>query len=101
MSKKKRVKDVIGIAIYRPEDWRQFREISEDRNDLEATWLEWNDGINRFEDTLRKKHITCYKILVELDELLEYCRQEGVPVNGKSRAAFTAEKLKAGDILRL
>ena len=94
MSRSKNENNIVGIAIYRQEDWDRLLKISDDRDYLEDTWLEWNESVQRFEDTLRQKGIEYKEIIIDLDELIEYCKKRGFRINGESRSQFTAEKLR-------
>ena len=86
-------KKIIGIAIYRPEDWERLLEISYDRDQLEDTWFEWNDSVHKFENDLQQRGIKYEKILIDLNELIEYCKRQGLRIDGRSRSRFTAVKL--------
>jgi len=94
MGRKKKEKNIVGIAIYSMEDWERLRKISDDKGQLEDTWLEWIYSFRRFEDDLRQRGIEYEDILIDLDELIEYCRIQGLRINSESRSRFTANKLR-------
>ena len=94
MVRKKTEKNIVGIAKYRTEDWERLQEISDDKDQLEDTWFEWKDSIHRFEDDLRQRGIDYEEIMIDLDELIEYCRRQGLKIDSESRSRFTADKLR-------
>ncbi len=85
-------KDIISVATYRYEDWKQLLDISDDRSSLEETWLEWNDHLHKFEDDLLMKNVHFQEVLVDLDELRIYCDRQGLKIDSKSRSSFVSEK---------
>lgn len=79
---------VLGIATYQFNDWKELLSISEDSENLETTWDEWNNNIHKYEERLRKDHMPFKEILIELNELKDYCRKKGLQKNGESRSQF-------------
>jgi len=75
------------------EDWERLRDISDDKEQLEDTWFEWNDGIHKLEDLFRQKGVVYEEILIDLDELIQYCRREELKIDAESRSRFTVKKL--------
>lgn len=85
---------MLGIATYQFNDWNKLLKISDDRDYLEATWEEWNNNLHEYEELLRIKHTPFKEILINLDELVDYCNNQGLLINGESRSEFVARKLK-------
>jgi hypothetical protein len=84
---------VVGMAWYRPEEWPELLAASVDRDALEETHAEWLAGAeNAFLD-LVAQGVSVKKVDVSVDDLVDWCRKNDRPVNGKSRAAYTTFKL--------
>ena len=90
---------VVGIAWYRPWQWERLREISSDRDELEQTYAEWLDLIQKRLPELHAAGMYPVKVDVDAEELLGWCTGKGLPVNGESRAQFVAEKTRAGSYI--
>jgi hypothetical protein len=86
-------KQVIGVAWYRRDEWSSLREASSDRDDLEKTFEEWQRIARRTIRDLERKGIRIEKVDVSVAELVDWCKEKGVPVTAKTRSEFTAAKL--------
>jgi hypothetical protein len=86
-----------GVAWYKPEQWARLLEISQDRQDLEDTYAEWEahaeDGLHR----LAGQGLAPEKVIVDVEELLAWCNEKGIPVNGSSRSEYTAWSIRERD----
>ena len=82
----------IGVAWYKPEQWELFKKLSQDGDELENTFLEWIEFAQKKVQELRKKGIKVEKVKVDVKELLAWCNERSLPINGESRAAFVASK---------
>jgi len=85
---------VSGVAWYRAEQWPRLLEVSVDRSDLERTYDEWQAMATKGLAELARAGVWARKIDVDVDEMVEWCRTEGRPVDGAARAAFVALKVK-------
>jgi len=83
----------IGIGEYRKKDYQEILKLSEDRQDMNATWEAWKkkraEAINNF----KKLGITTIDILVTPEELVNYCREKGLKINGAARAEYVRYKV--------
>ena len=78
----------IGIGWYKPEQWNVLLEISEDREELESTWIEWFNFASKQENELLENGINVVRVDVDIEELIDYCKVHKCSVNGKSRSEF-------------
>lgn len=72
---------ILGIALYQFNDWKELLKISDDRNNLETTWDEWNDNLHSYEELLRKQKIPFKEILVNLEDLKVFCTNRSLIIN--------------------
>lgn len=91
---KKNKKINIGVGWYRQEQWSLLREQSEDAEQLENTHFEWVINANESIKDIESTGHSIVKIDIDINELIEWCRKENLPVNGKSRAQFISLKTK-------
>jgi len=87
-------KMVVGIAWYRPEQYGLLRALSTDTDSMEKTYEEWLAGVNRTVDELRRIGVVAQRVDVEIKELVAWCQQRGVPLDGQARAQFAADSLR-------
>ena len=83
-----------GIAWYRREQWGRLREISQDADRLELTYDEWLESATRELRELRRSGLAIEKVNVDTEDLLGWCKANGLRVNGRSRANYVAEKVR-------
>lgn len=65
-------------------------EVLEDGDELEETYDEW---LNSAEETVKgfaDQGITLTKVEVDVDELLAWSKERGLPINGESRSHYAA-----------
>jgi hypothetical protein len=87
------IREKIGLAVFRQEDWPRLLEAADDFAELEGTWEEWEGNLRATEDQLDRLSIKYREIEVELSELDEYCRQKRLPNTAETRALFAAERV--------
>ena len=78
----------IGIGVYLKEDYQEILNLSEDRDNLDETWEAWKANKKRAVSQLKKQGLTLIDILVKPRDLVMFCRERGLPINGKSRAEY-------------
>jgi hypothetical protein len=84
---------ILGIAWYRREEWSHLLEIAADRDELEDTYEEWLRNAETKLHEMAEAGINPMRVLINLEELQEWCIVQGRPLDGSARAVFTAEKL--------
>jgi hypothetical protein len=88
-----------GYAWYQEDQWDRLHEVCPDSDDFPAGYQEWLEFANeRFEQLSQKGHhqnMMVVKVLVDVDELLEWCRTRRLQPNGQARSQFVAEKVSA------
>ena len=90
-----RRKQIVGVAWYRARDWNRLRQICADPEALEESHGEWLRTANRILREVEKRDgVRMRKVIVDLDELVEFCHREGIALDAKARSRFVAEKLE-------
>jgi hypothetical protein len=87
-------KVVVGVAWFRPQDWNRLLELSEDRDGLEDSHGAWRDSANRLIRELERGGIHARRVVIDLDELVAWCKEQNRPLNGAARADFTSKKVR-------
>jgi len=85
---------VYGVCWYKPEQWQRLREIVDDPDDIEDTHEEWKKGANKAISEFQSQGIQVKKVSINVEELLAWCNERGVPVNGESRSEYVTDILR-------
>jgi len=80
----------LSVGWYKPEDWDRLRDISEDRDELEDTFEEWESYALKALQEIESTGQILEKVMIDPEQLLRWCNSKGVAVNGSSRAEFAA-----------
>lgn len=86
-----------GVGIYRKEDYQEILKLSGDRHKMDETWEGWKENKKKTVKNFKKMGLNTIDILVTPIELVEYCRKNGKPINGESRASFISYKVSLLD----
>ena len=84
----------IGVAWYSREEWGRLLEVSVDRERLEETHGEWLRSARRTLLEMKGQGVRVKKVDVGVDELVQWCRDRNVPVDGEARAKYASVKLQ-------
>jgi hypothetical protein len=67
-----------------------LRAVSQDTEVLELTYAEWLASATEKMKELQDKGIVIQKVDVDIRALVQWCQQEGIPVDGHARASYAA-----------
>lgn len=84
---------VVGIGVYSKREYQEVLSISEDKEGMDATWEEWKKSKKKAMNNFKLMGIKTIDINVTALELVKYCRERGMSINGKSRASFVSYKV--------
>ena len=84
---------VFGIGHYLKEDYEEILNLSEDRENMDETWLEWKKSKATAIKNFKNMGIKPIDVIVIPKELVKYYRENGLNINGKSRANFISFKV--------
>ena len=82
----------VKLAYYRKKDWNRFINMIDDRESMHNTWYDWHEAFEKTKRDLINQGFDVIDIIVELDELKEYCQIRGIKNDGKARSQFVQAK---------
>ncbi|MDH4188419.1 MAG: hypothetical protein OEV08_15630 [Nitrospira sp.] len=88
---------VLGVGWYRPEQWALLLAHSADCDELEASHAEWLASAEPTLDRIRAIGQNPIKIDIDVEEMIAWCSAKGMPLDGKARSQFIAEKTMQKD----
>jgi len=97
MKKGKKPTPIYGVAWFNEEDWPRLLEISEDRDKLEKTHSEWLQHAEFAIKNFENQGIKIQKIHMTPNELLIWCNERNIPVNGEARSGYATFKMQQGE----
>lgn len=81
----------VACAWYRKEQWEMLRAASVDRDDLEEFYEEWLITAERHFRNYKANGINIVKVDIDVGSLIDWCREENLPVSGEARARFASK----------
>ena len=87
-------KNMTGIKLAYCEeiDWDRFLDSIDDRESMHGTWAEWHKAFLKTKFHLISEGFAVFDVVIDIDELTDYCRSRGIKNNGKARAQFVSNK---------
>lgn len=82
----------IKLAYYRKKDWKRFVKTIADRESMHDTWQDWHKDFEKTKLDLTNQGFEVVDIVVDLDELTEYCILREIKNDGKARSQFVQAK---------
>jgi len=92
--RKTKAKTVFGVAWYSRDQWRLLQQIASDKNTLHDTYDEWLIDFNSHLQMSEQAGMQCTRIPIDVVELIKWCSEKKMPINGEARSHFTAEKTR-------
>ncbi|MHC4441404.1 MAG: hypothetical protein ACYTF1_12795 [Planctomycetota bacterium] len=86
--------NVVGVAWYSSEQWDLLRSVSDDVDELEETYDDWIACAEKTTAQLEEQSIKIHKVHVDVDEIVEWCKENNKPVDAHARSEFTTHKLR-------
>ena len=87
---------IIGVGWYSPDEWSKLKLVAEDSESLDSNYEEWLAGAEKTLQELRRQPgIRPVKVSVDVQQLQQWCRDHGKRLDGKARAQFIVEKVRA------
>lgn len=85
---------LLGIASYTPEEYAKLLVTAADSADLEETWEEWHQGMERLKHSLSAMGYICVEVPIEIAALEAFCLKEGLQNNSETRSHYTSLLLR-------
>jgi hypothetical protein len=83
----------IGVGWYTPASYIELLAVSDDRSELSDSFEEWERHARKTLFVMRGEGHEPEQVFVNIAELVAWCRERKLPINGKSRADFVSNKL--------
>jgi hypothetical protein len=85
---------VVGLAWFDRKQWKRLTEVVEDRNELDATYEQWERSAVDAVQMVERQGQKVEKVHVEVESLVSWCKEKGLPVNGQSRAEYVTQIMR-------
>ena len=85
---------VVGLAWFDRKQWQRLTEAIEDRTELDKTYEQWERGAHDAVRMIERQGQIAEKVHVEVESLVSWCNEKGLPVNRTSRAEYVAKLMQ-------
>ena len=85
---------VVGMGFYKREQWERLLETADDAVILERSYDEWLGIFDSAIETIKGKGAAPELVMVDVEELLCFCREKGLFNNAKARALYVSELVR-------
>jgi len=82
---------IVCIAWFEANQWEKLIEVSIDSSSLGETYEVWRNNAETMIEKMQSGGMILQKIQVEVDELVEWAKRKGVPIDGKARSEFAIQ----------
>lgn len=80
----------VNLAYYCKKDWKKFLDMIDDRDSMHDSWEEWHKSYLNLKRNLGFQGFIINDLVVDLNELRQYCSNRGLKINGKARSQFVS-----------
>jgi hypothetical protein len=85
---------MVGLAWFDRRQWKRLTEVVEDRKELDDTYEKWQQSALDAVQAIEREGQKVEKVHIEIESLLSWCKENGLPVNGKSRAEYVTQIMR-------
>jgi hypothetical protein len=87
-------KPIVGIGWYSKSQWMKLCRVAVDPEVLEDTYEEWVELFDKGCADLYKAGISVVKVAVDVEDLIQWCQEHSLAINGEARSEYITEKLR-------
>ncbi len=80
------------VAWYSREQWSILKQVSVDAEELEDSYDEWEQNAEQAIQKFIAKGMRIRKVDVDVNELVKWCKNKGVSIDGAARSQYAVEK---------
>jgi hypothetical protein len=85
---------MVGLAWFDRRQWKRLTEVVEDRKELDDTYEKWQQSALDAVQTIEREGQRVEKVHIEIESLVSWCKEKGLPVNGESRAEYVTQIMR-------
>ena len=85
---------IVGIAWFDRKQWRRLTEAVADRNELDDTYEQWQQSALEAVRMIEGRGQKVEMVHIEVESLVSWCKEKGLPVNGESRAEYVVQLVR-------
>nr|CAP47547.1 putative integron gene cassette protein [uncultured bacterium]CAP47598.1 putative integron gene cassette protein [uncultured bacterium] len=82
--------DQVVVGWYSPRQWDRLLEIADDPANLGQSYTDWRRRADAAYRELRSQGTAVTKIRIDVEDLLQWCDEQAIPVNAESRTRYAA-----------
>jgi hypothetical protein len=83
-------KHVTGILWWKPKQWEKAKRICTDAENFDETYQDWKEAAEKALENFQLLGLTVYKIEVNLDEMVKWCKAQKLPLSAQARSRYVS-----------
>jgi hypothetical protein len=87
--------EITYLPVFEKSQYTRLLSLVKDKENFKESWEEWYEGIQQFKEEMKTKGFSCMEVLVDVEELHNYCVLNDLENNRSTRELFTL-KLVSG-----
>ncbi|KAA3663968.1 MAG: hypothetical protein DWQ04_08120 [Chloroflexi bacterium] len=88
---------LIGMGWYSQKEWHKLKAVATDSNALDDTYEDFLKNFAKARNLMKKQGKKTKKVRIIVSDLVNWCAEQKLPVDKKSRSAFVTHKLQSGE----
>ena len=85
------IQKYVNMAFCRREDWSRLLSIVDDKEVFHDTWEQWYQQYQTSKKHLESEGLKVNDVVINIDELIRFCFQNGIKNDGKARSRFVSQ----------
>ena len=81
----------VKLAYYNRQDWDQFINLIDDKENMHAKWEEWKQAFKKLKTELVNNGFEIIEVVIDLEKLSEYCKGNKLKNTGATRSQFVQQ----------
>jgi len=82
----------VNLAYYEKKDWEYLLSVISDKEEMPESWDEWYKNYQKAKINLIAYGFFVREITINIHELMAYCIERKIKINGSARAEFVQTK---------
>ena len=82
----------VNLARYEEKDWDYLLSVISDRESMHDSWDDWHKEYKKVKATLASQGFYVREVSINIEELVHYCQERKIKIDGKARAQFVQTK---------
>lgn len=80
----------VALACFTPLQFDLLKLAAEDKSDIHATHAEWRADLEKTKQSVEEMGHVVLEVQIDIPSWVDWCKQQGLPLDGKSRSKYAS-----------